>query len=65
MEVLWDDVIGDWDTLSKKEKEKYSEFLSKKRTLDDFEQGLSIPSKLVPKNIKGGVILVDSLFTMR
>lgn len=50
---------------TEKEKEKYSEFLSKKRTLDDFEQGLSIPSKLVPKNIKGGVILVDSLFTMR
>ena len=45
--------------------EKYKEFLSTKRTLDDFDIGLTIPSKLVPHNIKGGVILVETDFTIR
>ena len=51
--------------LKQKQKEKYSEFLSQKRTLDDFKIGLQIPSKLLPKTIKGGVVLVDTDFTMR
>lgn len=45
--------------------EKYEEFLSKKRTLDDFRIGLTIPSKLIPKTIKGGVILVETDYTLR
>ena len=48
-----------------KNKEKYKDFLSRKRTLDDFEIGLKIPSKLVPKAIRGGVILKDTIFTLR
>ena len=48
-----------------KEKEKYGDFLKKKRTLNDFEIGLQIPSKLLPETIKGGVILKDTIFTMR
>ena len=40
------------------------EFLSKKRELTDFNIGLSLPSKLVPKIIKGGVILVTTDFTI-
>ena len=50
---------------TKKEKEKYGEFLKTKRTLDDFKIGLQIPSKLIPKTIKGGVILAETDFTMR
>lgn len=50
---------------TKKEKEKYEEFLKVKRTLDDFKIGLKIPSKLIPKTIKGGVILAETEFTMR
>jgi hypothetical protein len=50
---------------TKKEKEKYEEFLKTKRTLDDFKIGLKIPSKLIPKTIKGGVILAETEFTMR
>ena len=37
----------------------------KKRTLDDFTIGLKIPGKLMPKRIKGGVVLVDSDYEMR
>lgn len=44
---------------------KYKDFYSKKRTLDDFDIGLTIPSKLVPRTIKGGVILAETDFTLR
>ena len=50
---------------TEKQKEKYNDFISVKRTLDDFKIGLKIPSKLVPKNIKGGVILSETEFTLR
>lgn len=45
--------------------EKYKQFLEVNRTLDDFKIGLTIPSKLVPHNIKGGVILVETDYTLR
>ena len=48
-----------------KKQEKYKDFYSKHRTLDDFRVGLTIPSKLVPRTIKGGVILVETDFTLR
>lgn len=51
--------------LTDKQKEKYKDFLNKKRTIDDFDLGLTIPSKLVPKCIKGGVVLFDTDFTIR
>lgn len=37
----------------------------RKRTLDDFKPGLMVPGKLMPKTIKGGVILVKSFYTLR
>ena len=40
-------------------------FLSKTRTFKDFKRGLTIPGKLLPKRIEGGVLLVDTDFTMR
>lgn len=52
-----------------KEYEKLSDskkaFVNKKRKLEDFKSGLKIEGKLVPKMIKGGVILVETEFTMR
>lgn len=36
-----------------------------RRTLEDFKIGLNVPSKLMPKRIPGGVILVDKDYTMR
>lgn len=50
---------------TEKQKEKYKDFLSVKRTLDDFRIGLKVPSKLKPKDIRGGVILVEEDYTMR
>lgn len=44
------------------EKEK---FLSKKRSIEDFDRGLVIYGKLMPKHIKGGLILESTFFEMR
>lgn len=41
------------------------EFLQKRRTPEDFRQGLCVPSKLLPKRIEGGVILTTTTFEMR
>ena len=51
----------DLKKITKEEKE----FLSTKRTLEDFKVGLKVPSKLIPKNIKGGVLLTKTTFEMR
>ena len=48
-----------------KQKEKYKDFISEKRTLDDFKIGLTVPSKLLPLTIRGGVILKEVDFTLR
>ena len=56
------------------DEEKYTpeelEFLFKnkkpiKRGYEDFKVGLKIPGKLMPKRIKGGVLLVDTTYEMR
>lgn len=41
------------------------EFLKTKRTLQDFKVGLVVPSKLMPKRIDGGVLLVETTYEMR
>lgn len=41
------------------------DFLSTKRTIEDFTVGLRVPSKLLPKRIRGGVLLVDTTYEMR
>lgn len=52
-----------------KEDDKYTEdeikFLKTKRALEDFKIGLKIPGKLIPKRIRGGVLLVDTNYEMR
>ena len=40
-------------------------FLEKKRTIEDFDVGLIVPGKLLPKRIRGGVLLTDSMYEMR
>ena len=45
--------------------EDEEEFLSVKRELSDFKVGLKVPSKLVPKRIKGGTILVRTTYELR
>lgn len=55
--------------LKPKNGEKYYddelEFIGVKRTLKDFKVGLCVPSKLLPKRIKGGTILVRTTYEMR
>lgn len=50
-----------WDTFNKEEQE----FITTKRTVEDFDVGLKVPSKLMPKRIRGGTLLVDTYFEMR
>lgn len=40
-------------------------FLKKKRKLTDFRVGLCVPSKLLPRRIPGGTVLIDSVYEMR
>lgn len=42
-----------------------TEFISTKRALTDFKLGLKIPGKLLPKRIRGGVLLVETSYEMR
>lgn len=55
----------DGDTGKEGESNEIKEFLSTKRSIDDFTFGLKIPGKLLPKRIKGGVVLTDTYFEMR
>ncbi len=41
------------------------EFIKTKREVSDFKIGLKVPGKLVPKQLPGGVLLVDTDFTMK
>lgn len=41
------------------------EFLSVKRAISDFKVGLKVPGKLLPKRIRGGVLLVETTYEMR
>lgn len=36
-----------------------------KRKLSDFKVGLKVPDKLIPKRIRGGILLMDSTYEMR
>ena len=54
---------------SPKEGDKYDadelEFLQTKRDITDFKIGLRVPGKLMPKRIRGGVLLVPTTYEMR
>ena len=54
-------VNGEVMKLSNKE----VEFMSRKRTVKDFNIGFSVPGKLVPKIIKGGTVLEEVDFTIK
>lgn len=45
--------------------EEEEKFIKQKRTLEDFDVGLLVPSKLMPKRISGGVLLVNTTYEMR
>ena len=46
--------------------EEQTEFLKEgRKTLKDFKIGLKIPGKLMPKRIRGGILLVEGFYEMR
>ena len=53
------------DKIIKAENEIEEKFINVKRELTDFKIGLKVPSKLRPKRIKGGVLLVDCDYNLR
>lgn len=50
-----------WEKMNIKERQ----FITVKRDLTDFKVGLLVPSKLLPKSIVGGTILVSTTYEMR
>ena len=47
------------------ENKQEKDFVKVKRELTDFKIGLKVPSKIRPKRIKGGVLLVDCDYNLR
>lgn len=45
--------------------EQEIDFLKTQRTISDFDIGLKVPDKLLPKRITGGVLLVNTYYEMR
>lgn len=56
--------IGEYAPLSDPSFEELK-FASADRTIEDFNVGLAIPGKLLPKRIRGGILLVDTMYEMR
>ena len=58
-----------WETEHKDEWDKMKEdernFVLTPRSLTDFCVGLIVPGKLVPKRIRGGILLVETTYEMR
>lgn len=55
----------DGEPATSEDSEEAKEFLKTHRTLTDFKRGLRVPGKLMPKRIKGGVVLLDTYYEMR
>lgn len=57
--------VTGFDVLKEKLTEDEKEFLKVKRDITDFKVGLKVPSKLLPKRIRGGILLIDTTYEMR
>ena len=58
-------IVGYTDNEYKKLDEEAKIFVKKKRDISDFKIGLKVPDKLLPKKIKGGIVLYDTSYEMR
>ena len=45
--------------------EEFINFITTKRSIKDFKQGLKVPGKLVAKHIRGGIVLADTTFEIK
>lgn len=64
-ELFIDSIIGYTDEEYAKMSEAGKKFVETKRTIEDFKVGLKVPDKLMPKKIKGGIVLQESTYEMR
>lgn len=55
------ETVEEWDDYPPDQQE----FILTPRTIEDFKVGLSIPGKLLPKRIRGGVLLCETTYEMR
>ena len=60
-EYMKNNLSKEWEEMSEEEKT----FVTKKRELQDFTIGLIVPGKLMPKQIKGGTVLMETTYEMR
>lgn len=58
-------VIGYTEEETKDMSEEYINFIKEKRTIEDFKIGLKVPGKLLPKRIRGGIVLCETTYEMR
>ena len=62
-------VVASMTGITEEERTKYNDeelkFIDTKRDLTDFKIGLTVPSKLMPKRMMGGVLLVETTYEMR
>lgn len=65
MSLLGVDKLEDDDKIIKPEDKQEYDFVKIKRNLTDFKVGLKVPSKLRPKRIQGGILLVYCDYNLR
>lgn len=68
MNPLTQEILKDKDVyamLSTDYDEEELTFLQTKREIKDFQVGLQIPGKLIPRHIPGGVLLTPTMYTLR
>ena len=58
-------VNGDLPKEGEKLTDEEKAFISVKRDITDFDLGLLVPGKLLPKRIPGGILLVETTYQMR
>lgn len=55
----------EWDRGDNKWTDEERKFMETKRNITDFKIGLKVPGKLMPKRIRGGILLVNTTYEMR
>lgn len=66
LESLKEHTADELEQMEKEGRDKEEiEFLKTKRELTDFKIGLKVYGKLIPKRIKGGIVLVKTTYEMR
>lgn len=63
--VLEKKEVKEYEEISEEIKEYINKMIERKTSIKDFTIGLEVPGKLLPKQIKGGVILVETSFKMK